>query len=161
MSWDVYLMKVPENIITVEDMDDNFSSQPLGGKKEVLTLFKELFPEADFTDSSWGILDNENYSIEFNISNEDPVQSVALHIRGNELAVKAIEKICQRTGWRAIDSGSGDFIDFSNSSESGFKKWQQFRDQVLLDKESKPYNHNNSQKKKKWWKFWGCVHRIK
>jgi hypothetical protein len=156
MSWDVFLMKVSEKVIKVEYMDENFPPQLLGGRNEVLALFKELFPEADFTDPSWGILDNENYSIEFNIPNEDSLESITLHIRGDELVVKAVEKICQRTGWRAIDSGSGDFIDFSNSPETGFKEWQNFKNQVLLNEGLEIENSNQkfNRKKKKWWKFW-------
>lgn len=157
MSWDVYLMKIPENISSVVEMGNDFESQPLGNHEDILKVFKELFPTSDFTDPNWGMLDTEDYAVEFNISKSDPVDSIMLHIRGNDKSVEIVEGICKRTGWRAIDTGSGDFIDFSNSPENSFKEWSRFRNQVLGSLEKEPIDEDVPKKdkdNKRWWMFW-------
>ncbi len=69
-----------------------------------------------------------------------------LHVRGEEDALAAIKKICDYTGWKALDCTSGDFIDFKHHPEDGFSTWREFKDDVI--------RNNRIEKSKKWWQFW-------
>jgi hypothetical protein len=38
---------------------------------------------------------------------------------------------CKKTSWRAIDTSTGDFIDFENSPEESFNEWKRYRNKIL------------------------------
>jgi hypothetical protein len=101
----------------------------------------EIFPDADFTDPTWGIVERDGYSIEFNISEEHDITSFMLHIRGDNRLLEAIELIHNNTGWRPMDE---ELIDFNGDPGKGLRQWQNAREQVL----------ESIRIKKKWWKFW-------
>jgi hypothetical protein len=44
---------------------------PLGTRAELISRIRELLPETDFSDPSWGILDEPGFSIEFNMGEEN------------------------------------------------------------------------------------------
>lgn len=155
MSWDVYLMKVPENINSMEQLDDEFDPQPLGDRDEILCTMKELYPTADFSDTEWIILDTNDYSMEFAVSGNDPVDSITVFIHGNENCIDVVEKICDRMGWKAVDTGTGDFMDFSDNKEGGFREWNNYKNQVLGEVPIRKVKNEEVNKKKRWWKFWG------
>lgn len=136
MSWDVLLMSVPPNIGTVKDIPDD-SKSVLGPKSTMLLILAKICPEANFTDPNWGILNAGDFSIEFNIGEDDPTTHIMLHVRGADSAVNTIQKICEVTGWRALDTSMGDFIDFHQNPTAGLHKWRQFRDQVMASLEAK------------------------
>ncbi|MFC4304703.1 hypothetical protein [Cohnella boryungensis] len=128
MSWDVVLMNIPTEINEIKDItEDNMGS--LGSNDEVVSILQGLFPDADFSDPSWGTLERSDYSIEFNISLKD-INCILLHIRGNDDAIEALRLIYKETGWKALDGGTG-IIDFDNEPERGLHEWQQYRDHVL------------------------------
>lgn len=133
MSWDVFLMHLPPEISRIEEINES-SSFGLGEKSEVLSRLVNILPEIKFQDSSWGSLDTKEFSIEFNIGDDDPVDSILLHIRGGDSAIDAIDKLCQSTGWRAIAITTGDFISFDHDPIAGLQKWRAYRDQVLKAK---------------------------
>jgi hypothetical protein len=91
-----------------------------------------------------------------------------LHVRGGDSAIHTIQHICDQSGWRAIDTSTGDFINFTKDPAEGLRQWRTFRNQVVASLEAggkevvtdakvgmvwvdaievaKP-------KKKKWWQF--------
>ena len=56
-----------------------------------------------------------------------------LHIRGSERALDAIKKIVLYTGWKALDTSAGDFIDFNNNPDKGFSQWREYRNKVAAE----------------------------
>ncbi|BCG59447.1 hypothetical protein [Paenibacillus sp. URB8-2] len=141
MSWDVTFMKLNMKVSSVEDIDDEMTEE-LGNREEIINMISKLFPDADFSDPSWGLLEQPGYSVEFNIPEENNITEIMLHIRGDETSIEVIRKIHDNTSWAAIDE---EIIDFNNSPEKGLKDWQNARD--LLIKEV-------STRKKKWYEFW-------
>jgi len=168
MSWDVVLMSVPPEITENSKLEGDFSS-PLGTASAVLPLLKQIVPSLDLSDPTWGILDGPDFSIEFNIGKEDPIPTIMLHVRGGEAALGPIQRLCEETGWRALDCGDGEFIDFAGDPGAGLRKWQIYRDQmtalyqdqgssvvadpklpgVRVDAIASP-----ASKPRKWWRFW-------
>lgn len=140
MSWDVTFMKLSREVKNVVDIEESIIEE-LGSRDDVVHTMSMIFPDADFTDESWGILDCEGYSIEFNIPEESHITSIMLHVRGDNRALAAIKKICDETKWKAMDE---DIINFENKPERGLEQWQMFRQQVI----------NDVKKKKRWYEFW-------
>jgi hypothetical protein len=109
MSWDVLLLSVPPGIATVDDSPEDFASE-LGPRAQVLSTLAALFPDLDLSDPTWGILAGDDFAIEFNIGDGDPVETIMLHVRGSNSTIHAIHYICERTGWRAFDTSTGDLL---------------------------------------------------
>jgi hypothetical protein len=131
MSWDVMVLNIPAAIKDIDELPADFSSA-LGNKVKILSILKELFPQADFSDPSWVRLDGGDYTIEFSLGCEDTVDSMMLHVRGGDGPVAAIQNLCDRTSWRALDISSMDLIDFTAGNPgAGYEKWRQFRDKVI------------------------------
>jgi hypothetical protein len=62
-----------------------------------------------------GILDREDFSIEFSIGGAaDEVDCIMLHVRGEDKCLDAIEKLCKYTGWYALDISTMNIIDFND-----------------------------------------------
>jgi len=112
MSWDVLLIRIPPELISSLTLPSDFKSE-LGPRAEVISLLSKICPEASFADPDWGVLDGDGFSIEFDMGREDSVDTILLHIHGSGKAVEVIQKVCQMTGWSAMDIAHSDFIDFS------------------------------------------------
>lgn len=122
-------MNPPPDITSVEELGEELP--PLGSKTEVLSTLTQLFPNGNFSDTSWGVLDGDDFSIEFNLGNDDSIDIMMLHVRGNDKVISIIQKICEHTGWSAFDSAMGDFINFHQNPTAGLQKWRAYRDQVM------------------------------
>jgi hypothetical protein len=160
MSWDVILYNLPSSVTSLE----KYYPQPLpllGSKSNVIRQLKEVFPDIRFSDPDWGYIERSNYSIEFNFGKEDPLDSLMLHVRGNENVIAAIRAICESASWRAFDTTTGLFMDFENDPARGLREWRSFRDKVFnkvkVQGEEIQQKGNFSfviKKKKLWWQFW-------
>lgn len=161
-------MNVPPEIVTRDDFPEDFSSE-LGPRSEVLSTLIAILPGLDLTDPTWGILEENDFSIEFNIGDDDPLDTLMLHVRGGDSAIHAIHHICEHTGWRAFDTTTGDFIDFAEDPAKGLRQWRASRNQVVASLEAEGKEvitdakigrirvdaiETTKPKKKKWWQFW-------
>ncbi len=135
MSWDVLLMNAPPTLTTVHDFPDGFYSE-LGSRAEVLAILKSAVPGINLADPTWGTLEGRTFSIEFNIGRDNPIQALMLHVRGSDEAIKIIQRICEVSGWRALDTTLGAFIDFGHNPADGLRKWRKFRDSVIPSEEN-------------------------
>jgi hypothetical protein len=140
MSWDVLLMNVPDNLKSSNDLPDDYKSN-LGIGVNILPTLSSIVPEIDLHDPTWGELEGDGFSIEFNIGKDDPVDTIMLHIRGGNGAINVIEHICEKTGWRALDTSIGKFIDFNQSPEKGFELWRGYRNRVVESFKVKAKKH--------------------
>lgn len=132
MSWDVLLMRFPDDAVSVEDLSEDDAPPPIGPVAEVLDRIRAAFPGADLSDPTWGILqdEDEGWSMELGIGAQDPVESVMLHIRGGGDPVTTARRLARVLDCRALDCSDGEFF----SDEGGGESWEEFqayRDQVL------------------------------
>ena len=167
MSWDVLILYVPPEIETAEQMGDDFHSE-LGPRDRVLERLRGLFPEIDLSDPTWGDLEGPSYSIEFNIGDKDPVESIMLHVRGDDGSIDPIHRLCEATGWRAMDMGDCEFLDFDEDPARGLRGWQGLRDQMMEEVRARGGEVVVGEKaggkrfdavavprrRKAWWNFW-------
>ncbi len=130
MSWDVFLMQVPQNIVSPQDLPEDFLSE-LGPRATVLAALSKALPALDLNDPAWGVLRGGDYSIEFNMGDDDPMDRIMLHVRGSDAALEPIRRVCEATGWRALDLSTGLFIDFNQDPAAGLRQWRSFRDYVV------------------------------
>jgi hypothetical protein len=146
MSWDVLFQDLPPNIEHLDEIPVGFQPKTLCSREYYEKMVSSVFPNIDMTtDRSWLILEENDYSIEFNSSDDDPMENVMLHVHGSDASLNAIKKICEYTGWKAIDTTLGDFIDFNPNSDLHLSKTQ------TISNES--FQKSISIKHTKWWQF--------
>lgn len=143
MSWDVLFQDFPKNIHSLDHVPSDFTPQDLCSRTYYEEMMSSLFPDINRDDRFWMILENEDYSIEFNSGTEENLDSLMLHIRGNEKSVEVIQKICDYSGWKAVDCTAGEFIDFNKVP-----------DHVLENYTGSLIEDFRIEKSKKWWQFW-------
>lgn len=123
MSWDVALVRV---FRSADDLSARSKEvqELLGTHDEVIAALRTALPEIDLSDPAWGVLDGEDFSIEFDIGERKrPVESIVLHVRGSERALHPIRRLCVSTGWHPIDLSCNRLIDFDRTP-SGLEEWQ-------------------------------------
>jgi hypothetical protein len=134
MSWDIFVQEFPSNLVSVADIPDDFQPGPIGSRSDINAKILDVFPNADFTDPSWAVIDGDDWSIEINISDREPCTGFAMHVRGSDEAVGAVEAILDRLQLRAIEMQTGEFFVAGEKARESFSKWRDYRDRVVGDK---------------------------
>jgi len=130
VSWDVLVMGLPGDVRSVDDLPADFRPADLGPRADVLARIRGALPAADFTDPSWGVLDGPGYSIEFNVGDSDPVDSIMLHVRGSAEVVDVVADLLRGLDWRAVDCQTGELFDVP-AARASFGEWAAYRDRVI------------------------------
>ena len=137
MSWDIVILNSNKPISLEEGNLPNFDS-----RKSVINKIKKTFPDSDWGDQSWGILENHQGSIEFNMGDDEAIgDHFMLHVRGGQNPTGAIIEMCKQHGWIAYDASIEGFLDGEQPDKSSFNDWKDYRDQIASPR-------------KPWWKFW-------
>jgi len=146
MSWDIFVQDIPEDVQTIKDMHDrysNFKPKSIGRCSEIIAKIKEIIPNADFSDPSWGIIDGPDYSIEVNIGEEsvskcsEDCYGFTFHVRGGDKAAFVVSSILQHLGLHAFDpSSETGLFKIGPEAIKSFKRWRRYKDQVLRDSNS-------------------------
>ena len=132
MSWDVlvcnYYGSPPKDM---ENLPDDHKPDPLGSASTVRMSISQNLPGVDWSDPTWGIYDGDEFSIEFNTGEEDPINSIMLHVRGGGDAIAAMLQFANPNKWSLLDFSTGQFLDPENPSQQGWEDFQAFRDKAL------------------------------
>jgi hypothetical protein len=131
MSRDIFVMDLPRDAATMDDITEDFQPQPLGRRSEIIRRIVEIVPETDFSDPSWGMFDGPDFSIEFNMGRDEETKSFALHVRGGDATAGLIADLLDRCGWRAVDSASESGLFDPASAAESLRKWRTYRNRVL------------------------------
>ena len=131
MSWDIFVMDLPRGIGSVADIPDDFKPSTIGPRKVIVEAIAAVAPGVDFSDPTWGYIDDLAYSIEVNIGEADPVESFAFHVRGGDLAVGVIADILERLDLQAIDPQSESGLFDPASATESLQRWRAYRDSVI------------------------------
>lgn len=133
MSWDVYLIKSAANDEATPDEIEN--PVPVATKSEVYDWLRQNYPEVDLTGEGCPVLFEEEYSVEFVLDEEKQQQDeIWLIIQGNEAPYELIEAMCRAFDCRAVDTGTGGFLE--GEETSSFGEWKDFREQVKAEYEA-------------------------
>ncbi|MBT2370353.1 hypothetical protein J7E88_35065 [Streptomyces sp. ISL-10] len=130
MSWDVLLLRLPDDVTSVQEISADHTPDPLGRRRDVLAAVTQAVPEVDLSDPAWGELSSATWSIELNIGSEDPMDSVKLHIRGSgDDVLTPVLRLADALRCKALDCAEGNLI--TPGQTSGWHAFQQFRDRVV------------------------------
>ena len=130
MSWDIFVQDIPAAARTVADIPDAFTPRPLGSRKDVIRRILGVVP-ANFDDPSWGTFSGDDFSVEFNLGNEEELSSFTLHVRGGDAAAGLVADLLTRCGWRAFDPSSDSGIFDPDGAVDGLKRWRACRDRLI------------------------------
>lgn len=128
MSWDVLIFDFKgEEPPATQD----FKPPSMGSTGAVRLTVSRNLPRVDWSDPNLGILEAKEFSIEFNLGDEDPVTNMMLHVRGTGDPVTVIADLCKATGWRALDCSTGEWLDLADPLHEGWSAFQEFRDRAI------------------------------
>ena len=132
MSWDVFVMRLPAEVRSYDDLEsfEGDPTLPLGTRADVIRQISAVFEETDWRDPAWGIWEGDEGSIEFNLGTDEEVDSIMLHVRADEAIVARIVQLVDTCGWRALDTTTTEFLA-SPKDTAGVSSWRAFRDRVL------------------------------
>lgn len=118
MSWDILVMNSDRPVDLEKGDWSNFQSRQF-----VIKSVKQSFPDCNWQDPSWGILDNEKAVIEFNVGDEEEMDNTfMLHVRGGQDPTGQIAKMCKEHNWIAFDISGEQFIDNNQPTPDSFKE---------------------------------------
>lgn len=133
MSWDVFLHKFSRRYSSVNQIPQDEQPLPLGSLTEVQRAVSSIFPGTNWADPTWGVYDGAFGSVEFNVGDDNPVRSLALHVRADKAVIGGILQLCERIDCQAIDPTDGSFLDQSENPSAGLEKWSRYRDQITRE----------------------------
>jgi len=131
MSWDIFVQDLPAAARTVTDLPDGFEPAPLGPRTQLIERIRSFAPGTRFVDKSWASFEGPSFSVEFNLGESDPVESFALHVRGDDAAA-FVADLLEYLGYRALDpqSPSG-FFEPGAVAAGSLKRWREYRDRLV------------------------------
>lgn len=108
MSRDIFVQDLPEGLVSVEDIPDDFEPKALkASRTEVIAAILAEAPHANFSDPAWGVIEAPGlYHIEVNLAETDQLDSFAFHLRGGVEAELLLSRILRRLNLYAIDTDS-------------------------------------------------------
>jgi hypothetical protein len=132
MSWDVVIVDSGGKTAAcpVTELEDS-DFKALGPAYEVRQKISSNLPGIDWSDPTLGIFEGDGFSIEFNVGEDDPIQSIMLHVRGGGDAIAAIMSFVRPRGWSALDCSTGEFLDPNNPLQEGRKGFQAYRNGIF------------------------------
>jgi len=131
MSWDVLIMKEKYDFDAPEENQSGIA--PLGKRDEIIKKLTHCIPNLDYRDETWGILNDEGYSIEFNTGDEEIADTIMLHIRGGGTVMDTIQLVCETLDAYALNTSDCTYIDFKqpDRAQESWEQFQQYRDKVI------------------------------
>lgn len=131
MSRDIFVQDIPRDARSVDDIPNDFAPKPIGTRIDIIAGITEAVPTVDFSDPTWGRIESDQYSIEVNIGESDPVHSFALHVAGGTAAAEVVADILDNLGLRAFDMEAPTGIFDRDTARASMAQWRNYRDQAL------------------------------
>jgi hypothetical protein len=109
MSQVFLLQKFPEGTARPEQVSKDYLPPAVGSRANVAAAVRKLFRNAEGAGDSFISVTGSKFSMEISFGDTDPCSQLLLHVSGD--ATKAIQRLANHIGMRAIDCSSGDFIE--------------------------------------------------
>ena len=113
------------------------TSSPEGSASPGRTSSKRSRPcgqEVNRSDPAWLTVDTPDYSIEFNLGADDPIDHFALHVRGGGPIFEAVARFLDALSVRAIDVQDETGLFDAQRAIQSFSDWADYRDSVTDDR---------------------------
>lgn len=131
MSWDLFVMDLPQDLKTADALPPNWVPSPLPSREQIVHAILDIDPLADASDPSWVRVNGPDFSVEINISDKVPLTEFACHTRGADPAVGFIATLLDRLNLRALDASSESGLFAPATAAASQKRWREYRDQVV------------------------------
>lgn len=132
MSWNLYLLKEKFDSSTVRP---DYHPPTLGKRSDLISKLKHILPNLNFENESWGILEENGYSIGFDMGNKEYVDTIRLEIRGSGKPIKIIQTIMADLKWECYDFSSGKFMELGNLRDDNWLNFQNYREKTINKKD--------------------------
>lgn len=129
MSWDVIVQNYGGNPPPDDELDA--PPAPLGSAKEIRKRIDAHLPGVAWSDELRGVYEGDEFSIEFDIGEEEPITTVMLSVHGGGDAFGAIKSFAVPNRWSLFDCSESTFLDLEGSTAEGFEGFQEYRDRAL------------------------------
>jgi hypothetical protein len=124
VSWDLLVMAAPPGV-RMEDTEEEHLR--LGTREEVVAAVRAALPQAEL-DGQYLRVDGNTYAIELNLGDGEHVDGLGVRAQGDEATVEVLQRLCERTGWRALDYSTGEFLDEAEDPATGLRGWRKLLD---------------------------------
>lgn len=145
MSWDVALMRLPEGVTALDELDalnepdelderdDGAEGPALGPRSQVLDTVHRVLPELDRSDPTWWVLEGPTWSIELPLASpDDPVRTLGLLVRGSgDDVMEPIFRLAEALDCRVYDTTQGDLLS-GRDDVAGWHLFQHMRDKYAF-----------------------------
>ncbi len=112
MSWDVLLQKFPEGIARPEHAPDDYLPPAIGTRAAVASAVRKLFRIVGDGNESFITVERVRFAIEISIGDDEPCSQLLLHVHDDHTAAtKAILRLADHFGMRALDCSTNEFIE--------------------------------------------------
>ncbi|MEM1298642.1 MAG: hypothetical protein AAGH68_05120 [Pseudomonadota bacterium] len=88
-------------------------------------------PPIDWSDSAWGILEAQGFSIEFNMGEDAVCDTFMLHVRGGGSAARFVAHLADEPDWYAFDTSAGEWLHLMDDVSRGWEAFQSYRNVVV------------------------------
>lgn len=127
-----------------DDIADADPIGPLGPAGQVRRKIAKHLPSVDWSDATYGVFEGAGFTIELNAGDDDPIDSMMLHVRGEGDVIAALLKFANPNGWALLDCSTSEFLDPKDRSAEGWEGFQTFRDKAI----GRPKRKNSVSKEK-------------
>ena len=112
MSWDVFIMKFPPGITSIDEISGDWEPPSLGTGSAVSAVLTGLLPGIEYSEDGWGDYEGPGFSISTPVGDRDAdCDCVALFVDGDTGgAARAALAVADALDARAVDTGSGQFL---------------------------------------------------
>lgn len=120
MSWDVLVQKFPKGISRPEQVANDYLPPALGSRADVASAVRKLFRNVEGASDSFITISRSAFAIEISLGDEEPCSQLLLHVHDDHAAAtKAILRLADHFGMRALDCSSGKFIAAERGGAGG------------------------------------------
>src|SRR6187200_478558 len=113
MSLEVLLQKFPKDAARPEQVPDDYLPPAVGSRAEVASAVRKLFRYAEYPGESFITIERSTFTLEISLGDEDPCSQLLVQVHGD--ATKAILRLADHFGMRAIDCSTSEFIEAGES----------------------------------------------
>jgi hypothetical protein len=128
MSWDLSVFGSESPPPRVDDMPKDWAGTPLGPAADVRAKLSAVFPELDWTNPTWGLLEGPGFSFEFNMGREELLTGFMIHVRGSGDPVPWLMRMGDACTWYMLDTSTGEWMHHLRGPNEGWQGLQDFRD---------------------------------
>jgi hypothetical protein len=134
VGWDALVFKLLDSRTLARELTAEKCAH-LGGAAAVRAVIDLVLPNVDWSDPSWGAVDINGCSMEFNLRRIDKPAGDSLcfgiHVHGSGDPIPIVVALCRKNGWTPFDSQTGNFIDLTDPDGEGWKKFLAARDRYV------------------------------